>query len=333
MKRILIIGGLVAVVLAAVVSFYASSQPDGLEKVAADHGILPRSGSRPPPPRRWRATALSGVGRRARRRRGCWPRRRGGDRSGRLRPVLRRAGVGPEPDRTPAARLRRRRVGRASGEPGREARRDHGIRLRRRADATGVDPGLRRVRRCCWSLLVAVSGCGPARIAAESGHRGPVRGVRSGVAVRRPRPSGCAGLSVSGHVGRVEHPGQGLAGCAGCDAAGGHDLAGRHGRRACRHCGCPPRSWRSSRSSSATSTWSPTSTAHADRPSRRAGSAPASTRSWPVLATGLGALFVRSFERGERVHLALVSRGYDGRLPAPDAGSCRVLVAGRSCCR
>lgn len=44
-----------------------------------------------------------------------------------------------------------------------------------------------------------------------------------------------------------------------------------------------------------------------------------SPRAWPVLATGLGALFVRSFERGERVHLALISRGYDGRLPAPAA--------------
>lgn len=41
-----------------------------------------------------------------------------------------------------------------------------------------------------------------------------------------------------------------------------------------------------------------------------------SPRSWPVLAASLGALFVRSFERGERVHLALVSRGYDGRLHA-----------------
>jgi cobalt/nickel transport system permease protein len=39
MKRILIVGGIVAVVLAAV-SFYASSQPDGLEKVAGDYGIL-----------------------------------------------------------------------------------------------------------------------------------------------------------------------------------------------------------------------------------------------------------------------------------------------------
>jgi cobalt/nickel transport system permease protein len=45
-----------------------------------------------------------------------------------------------------------------------------------------------------------------------------------------------------------------------------------------------------------------------------------SPRAWPVLAAGLGALFVRSFERGERVHLALVSRGYDGRLPMPEAG-------------
>lgn len=39
MKRILIVGGLLAVVLAAVVSFYASSAPDGLNKVAEDHGI------------------------------------------------------------------------------------------------------------------------------------------------------------------------------------------------------------------------------------------------------------------------------------------------------
>lgn len=45
-----------------------------------------------------------------------------------------------------------------------------------------------------------------------------------------------------------------------------------------------------------------------------------SPKSWPVLASGLAALFVRSYERGERVHLALVSRGYDGRLPTPDAG-------------
>ena len=38
-------------------------------------------------------------------------------------------------------------------------------------------------------------------------------------------------------------------------------------------------------------------------------------RHWPVVARSAGALFVRSYERGERVHLAMLSRGYDGRLP------------------
>lgn len=35
-------------------------------------------------------------------------------------------------------------------------------------------------------------------------------------------------------------------------------------------------------------------------------------RSWPVTARTAGALFVRSYERGERVHLAMLSRGYQG---------------------
>ena len=30
---------------------------------------------------------------------------------------------------------------------------------------------------------------------------------------------------------------------------------------------------------------------------------------WPVLARSAGALFIRSYERGERVHLAMLSRG------------------------
>ncbi|MBE1530280.1 cobalt ECF transporter T component CbiQ [Actinomadura algeriensis] len=38
-------------------------------------------------------------------------------------------------------------------------------------------------------------------------------------------------------------------------------------------------------------------------------------RATRVLARSLGALFLRSYERGERVHLAMVSRGYDGRMP------------------
>ncbi|HSE69400.1 MAG TPA: cobalt ECF transporter T component CbiQ, partial [Nocardioidaceae bacterium] len=40
-----------------------------------------------------------------------------------------------------------------------------------------------------------------------------------------------------------------------------------------------------------------------------------SPRSWPVIARSAGALFIRSYERGERVHLAMLSRGYTGRLP------------------
>lgn len=38
---------------------------------------------------------------------------------------------------------------------------------------------------------------------------------------------------------------------------------------------------------------------------------------WQVraVATSAGTLFIRSYERGERVHLAMVSRGYDGTVP------------------
>ncbi|WP_181768342.1 cobalt ECF transporter T component CbiQ [Streptomyces albidus (ex Kaewkla and Franco 2022)] len=41
-------------------------------------------------------------------------------------------------------------------------------------------------------------------------------------------------------------------------------------------------------------------------------------RQWGVLAKSAGALFIRSYERGERVHLAMVSRGYTGTMPAID---------------
>ncbi|HEU4349749.1 MAG TPA: cobalt ECF transporter T component CbiQ [Actinoplanes sp.] len=41
---------------------------------------------------------------------------------------------------------------------------------------------------------------------------------------------------------------------------------------------------------------------------------------WQVkaLAVSVGALFLRAYERGERVYLAMVSRGYSGRLPRAD---------------
>jgi cobalt/nickel transport system permease protein len=38
-------------------------------------------------------------------------------------------------------------------------------------------------------------------------------------------------------------------------------------------------------------------------------------RHWPALARSAGALFIRSYERGERVHLAMLARGYTGRMP------------------
>ncbi|QES42099.1 MULTISPECIES: cobalt ECF transporter T component CbiQ [Streptomyces] len=41
-------------------------------------------------------------------------------------------------------------------------------------------------------------------------------------------------------------------------------------------------------------------------------------RQWGVLAKSAGALFIRSYERGERVHLAMVSRGYAGSMPVID---------------
>ncbi|MBB2948679.1 cobalt/nickel transport system permease protein [Actinoplanes lutulentus] len=47
---------------------------------------------------------------------------------------------------------------------------------------------------------------------------------------------------------------------------------------------------------------------------------------WQVkaFAVGIGALFLRSYERGERVYLAMLSRGYTGRLPQTTSGSAPV---------
>ncbi|CAM5665817.1 Cobalt ECF transporter T component CbiQ OS=Streptomyces alboniger OX=132473 GN=cbiQ PE=4 SV=1 [Streptomyces alboniger] len=41
-------------------------------------------------------------------------------------------------------------------------------------------------------------------------------------------------------------------------------------------------------------------------------------RQWGVLARTAGALFIRSYERGERVHLAMTSRGGTGTMPVID---------------
>lgn len=46
-----------------------------------------------------------------------------------------------------------------------------------------------------------------------------------------------------------------------------------------------------------------------------------SLRAWPALAATAGSMFIRSYERGERVHLAMLSRGYTGTLPATSVGA------------
>ena len=48
---------------------------------------------------------------------------------------------------------------------------------------------------------------------------------------------------------------------------------------------------------------------------------PRSLRASRPMAAAVGSLFVRSFERGERVYLAMASRGYTGVLPAADPGA------------
>jgi cobalt/nickel transport system permease protein len=40
---------------------------------------------------------------------------------------------------------------------------------------------------------------------------------------------------------------------------------------------------------------------------------------WKIIATSAAALFIRSYERGERVHLAMLARGFTGNLPHTEA--------------
>lgn len=48
--------------------------------------------------------------------------------------------------------------------------------------------------------------------------------------------------------------------------------------------------------------------------SRQARNGGTGISSWPSRANSVGALFIRSYERGERVHLAMLSRGGDGSV-------------------
>jgi cobalt/nickel transport system permease protein len=55
-------------------------------------------------------------------------------------------------------------------------------------------------------------------------------------------------------------------------------------------------------------------------------------RDWKFIAGTAGALFVRSYERGERVHTSMIARGYGGELPKTESPlitrSNKILAAG-----
>jgi cobalt/nickel transport system permease protein len=53
---------------------------------------------------------------------------------------------------------------------------------------------------------------------------------------------------------------------------------------------------------------------------------------WQAKAVGAsaGALFIRSYERGERVYLAMVSRGYEGEMPSLEEGTTATADWGRA---
>ncbi|MGB3354651.1 MAG: cobalt ECF transporter T component CbiQ [Mycobacterium sp.] len=57
------------------------------------------------------------------------------------------------------------------------------------------------------------------------------------------------------------------------------------------------------------------------------GDSPRTLHQVGATAKSVGALFLRSYERGERVYLAMLSRGFDGRVPALAVGSGCVAAA------
>lgn len=51
------------------------------------------------------------------------------------------------------------------------------------------------------------------------------------------------------------------------------------------------------------------------------GDSPRTLHQAGAIATSVGTLFLRSYERGERVYLAMLSRGYSGTVPDLAIGS------------
>ena len=160
-------------------------------------------------------------------------------------------------------------------------------------------------------------GCGLRLAAQRAADRAAVRAVRRRAAVPRARRAGRRGwaaLSVDGLLRRVEHPRQGHARRARVAAAGrdhhDRDLIARPG----------PAALPAGLTQIATFMLRYLDVLVGE--ARRMRVARISRGDdprflWQVrgFAAGVGALFLRAFERGERVYLAMVSRGYTG----PDA--------------
>ena len=320
-----IVGG--AALLAGVVSFYASASPDGLEKVAADKGIDQKTedhAAEDSPLADYGVKDIANA-------------RLSGGLAGVIGVgvtlavgsgvfVVVRRGAGPTP--TPRRGSRWARATR-TGSTG-----------------AGTSPVHRLPPHCklaavfCFVLVVVATpargvlgvrsvrpaagrrggdGPHPGRVpAAADADRDPVRGVRGADAVRRgaasgSRSSGCrsaspgcgppgtswprarSGVAASVMLAATTElraaaagaPAAADAAAAGADRVVHDPLRGRHHRR---------------------------DAPDADRPrvARFRGARRAALR---VLAKSAGALFIRSYERGERVHLAMLSRGYTGTMP------------------
>ena len=164
-----------------------------------------------------------------------------------------------------------------------------------------ADPGRHDPAAGCWSRCRSCCS----RCSCRSSAGGPT-GAGAGPVPVAGRPAG-----------RLEHPGQ------------GHPRGRR--RRSCwprpppratcslglERLHVPPCWSRSPRSCCATPTWSPREMERMRVARSRAASRPPGCAPGRCVAQSAGALFIRSYERGERVHLAMLSRGLHGTHAGP----------------
>ena len=332
-RPFIVVGVAAALALVVLLAPRANPNPDGLEKVAADKGIdAAAQPTTPSPTARSPTTGSSGVdndvlgtgvaglvgvavtfvvGA------GCRlvVRRR---RARRPPPVaVAGADVGGAP---PPPRCSTHRA--AAPACRRSARwRRPAVRVRRRRHAARAVLGVRRLRR--------------ARRAGRADRAGAARSSSPGGCVSRCRsscsPCSCrssaaahgstcsASACPSRAVGGVEHRRQGHARGRRRRSCWRRPRRSRTCSPGSSGCACPRDDGRDHRRSwSATATWSATSCAGCASPASRAAHGQLALAG-QGRRDAAGALFVRSYERGERVYLAMESRGYAGTMPVRGA--------------